>query len=282
MDQHSSFSNTPVPQYPQSFSNKLTRWVFEHSQLTKIVLSVFLCGTYTALLSFFHMPLWFILTVDLISIFGTVLVVNNAPLTLIKHTYDPLQNQCDPYPLLHETKECLSQLKNEQLKHIILIDHCAALSYVGKYQEAYDLSKNLNIDKYSGTVPFCKIVYYHNLASFCTELNKYEEADAWQQKADQLFADIKNTKQKKLLMRSIQMGKVDALYRKGEYDEALKLLENQISKTKVEAVNDAMMLARLYLAKNDTEKAKTKLQYVIENGNRLYAVTEAMQRMEQF
>ena len=281
MDQHSTFDYTPEQQYKETFMNKLYRWIFNHQQLTKIVLSVFLCGTYSGLLLWFHAPIWLIIVFDLFLLLGTQLAVNNAPLKLIKYTYDPLQNQCDPYPWLKVTQECLSECKNEVLRQIILIDHCAALSYIGKEQEAYDLSKTINIDKYSSTLPPLKIIYYHNLASCCTELNKYEEADLWYQKAEQLYDDIKNSKQKNGLNRTMQSGKAEALYRKGEYDAALSLLENRLSKTKLESVNDALMLARLYLAKNDTEKAKAKLQYVIQNGNKLHSVMEAKQLMEQ-
>ena len=281
MDQHSTFDCKPEQQYKETFMNKLYRWIFNHQQLTKIVLSVFLCGTYSGLLLWFHAPLWLIIVFDLFLLLGTQLAVNNAPLKLIKYTYDPLKNQCDPYPWLHVTKECLSKSKNEPLRQIFLMDHCAALAYIGEYEKAYELSKAINIDKYSSTLPPQKVIYYHNLASYCTELNNFEEADLWHQKAEQLYADITNPKQKESLKNTMQSGKAEACYRKKEYDQALEILENKIPKNKLESVNTAFSAARIYIAQNNVENAKAKLQYVIQNGNKLHSVMEARQLMEQ-
>jgi FimV-like protein len=48
-----------------------------------------------------------------------------------------------------------------------------------------------------------------------------------------------------------------------------------------ERIENAMMFARTYLAMGELEKAKKPLQFVAENGNKLYFATEAKELLEK-
>lgn len=261
--------------------NALYRWMFRHQKLAIVVFSVFLCGTYTALMWFFHAPVWLIVVLDLFLIFLTYCAVSTAAMKLLKPAYDILLNQCDPYPYLKETQEILAKTKSDAQKQIFLIDHCTALSYIGEYQIAYDILSSVNIDKYASILPPVKIIYYHNLASLCTELNDFEAANLWHKKSEQMYADLTNPKQKSQLDHTMQSGRAEDLFRKNDHNQALQILENKKSENTLESINDALLAAKIYIAQNDTESAKIKLQFVIVNGNKTHSVTEAQKLLEQ-
>lgn len=257
------------------------RWMFHHQKLAMIGFSVFLCGSYTALLWFFHAPVWLTVVTNLLLIFITYCTVSSSALKLLKYADEALQNQCDPYLLLKETEELLPKIKSDPLKQVVLIDYSAALSFIGEYQKAYDVLKEINIDKYASTSAAIKAVYYHNLASLCTELNDFETANLWYQKSEQLYVDLTNPKQKSQLDQTMRLGKVEDCIRKNEYDQAWNLLEEHKPKSKLEFVNHAFLAAKVLIAKGNREQARKQLQIVIANGNKTYSVTEAKTRLEQ-
>jgi hypothetical protein len=72
------------------------------------------------------------------------------------------------------------------------------------------------------------------------------------------------------LLREMNLAKEDL-------DEAEEALSSFIAKRGREAIMMAMTRTEIHIGRGETEQAKEQLQFIIENGNKLYVVTEARQ-----
>lgn len=153
-----------------------------------------------------------------------------------------------------------------------MIDYCVALRNAGEYKKVLEQLVAINIDKYAGTMPITKAVYYNNLADIYLCLNELEKAEIWQNKSIQLFDDIKNEKQKNMLSATIQHNVAEIAYFKQDYSKSIEILNNAAETNMRDAVYRALLLAKIHIAQGRIEEAKTKLQFVVENGNKLIDV----------
>lgn len=203
------------------------------------------------------------------------LLVGSRADSLLRAPLKVLKEQCDPYPFLEEVREQQCYPGTEALKQMRTIDYAMVLRSIGEYDQAFALLSTTNIDKYAGTQPAVKAIYYNNLMDLCMLMGKHQEAVIWYDKLLLIFHDMKPGKQKDRLHHLVDTNRAMYHFCKGEWEQALQALGT----AKIENLNDrienAMMYARVYLALGETEKAIKPLQFVAENGNKLYFVTEA-------
>ena len=176
---------------------------------------------------------------------------------------------------MEEIKEQQSYPGNNATKQIRTINYALALRCIGEYDQAFALLSATNIDKNAGMPPAVKVVYYNNLMDLCMLMGKNQEAIIWYEKTAQIFHDIKPGKQKEKLRNTVESNRATWHFCKGEYELALQAL----SRVKIEDLNgrieNAMMYAHTYLALGEKERATKPLEFVAENGNKLYFATEA-------
>ncbi len=202
---------------------------------------------------------------------------------ILKKGIEACEQHCDPEKFLQVTEELLSYGISGWMGQIVLIDYYDALRWTGQYEKTYELLKAVNIDKEAGTELGTKTVYYYNLADICTQLGKYDEADIWYDKMQQIHADIKNVKIKQMNEHMVICGQAYAYYRKGEYEKAVQTVcdlnaTDESGNRKIKKcmlIDDSLLLAKCYIELGELEKAKDKLEYVIANGNKLHSVVEA-------
>ena len=205
-------------------------------------------------------------------VFTSWMFVNSCARQLLLRAEKPLMEQCDPYPLLIETENQMSYNRSKPYEQILLIDYCVALRNMGEYDKVLEKLGSINIDKYAGVMPISKVVYYNNLADIYLCLNEIEKAEVWQNKSIQIQHDLKNNKLKHMFSATIQHNVAEIAYHKKDFDKSLEILDKATEINMREAVSKALLYAKIYIAQSKVENARTKLQFVIENGNKLIDV----------
>lgn len=251
------------------------RFCSKHRTLAKILMDLILCGGYSFILWWLHAPIWLYPILWLLLIFINHVAVDNFRNKLLMPAMKMLDDSCDPYPFLQELKLQASYPASESMRQFHQMNNALALRCTGKFEAALRMLKNINIDKSPATVNPIKFIYYNNLADIHHLLDQYDEADVWNEKAQQIWRDLPENKQKKILSVSARAADAEALFRKGEYAETMVLLDQINFPTLRGRVEMALLYARCALQTGDVETAKTKLQFILLNGNRLFCVEEA-------
>lgn len=251
------------------------RFCSKYRTIAKILLGLFLCGTYSFLLWLVHAPIWLHAILWALLLLITFVAVDNYRNKLLIPTMKTLDDACDPYPLLSELELQASYPASESMSLLHRINHATALRATGDFDTALRILKEINIDKSPSTVNGIKFIYYNNLADLHHLTGQYDEADVWNEKARQIWRDLPENKQKKLLEVNVHAAAAEAAYRKGEYAQTMVLLDQITFPTLRGQVETALLYARCALQTGDTETTKAKLQFVLQNGNRLFCVDEA-------
>ena len=252
---------------------KLNRFMAKHPRFCRFVVILFFaamfCGWYVM-----DRPLLLVPVLLVVLVYGHWFVFAACD-RLWKKPLEALKTECDPYPFLEEIKEQQSYPGNNATKQIRTINYALALRCIGEYDQAFALLSATNIDKNAGMPPAVKVVYYNNLMDLCMLMGKNQEAIIWYEKTAQIFHDIKPGKQKEKLRNTVESNRATWHFCRGEYELALQAL----SRVKIEDLNgrieNAMMYAHTYLALGEKERATKPLEFVAENGNKLYFATEA-------
>ena len=251
------------------------RWCAEHTLLAKIILSVVFGGLYGGL--------WYLLNASVVfdliaAVLGAILVclwVSSCHMRFWKPAILHMNNECDPYPLLHETEKQKNYKMSRLNRQLLTVNACVAKRNLGQYEQVYEELMSLDLYENPAALSQYKVAYLNNLFDICILMEKYEQADIWYGKMATLYNQMKNGKKKAALASIIEGADVAYLYRMGEYNKALSILYRKNGTNKSMQVNDAMLYARICLKIGSVEKAKEKLHFVIENGNLFYVVTEA-------
>ncbi len=248
------------------------RWCAKHGRLVMFLWSVPVSAIIWVLFIFIEAPIWIAVLYTLFMLFTSWGFVSSCASQLLLRAEKLLREQCDPYPLLKETEDQMTYNRSKTYEHILLINYCVALRNIGEYNQVIEKLRSINIDKYAGTLPISKVVYYNNLADIYLCTNEIEKAEVWQNKSIQIFHDLKNKRQKNMISATIQHNVAEIAYHKKDFDKSIEILNNSAETNMRDAVYKALLLARNYISQEKNEKAKEKLQFVIENGNNLVDV----------
>lgn len=260
---------------------KVYGWMAKHRLLAIILGSIFLCGVYTLLMLDVDTQIWLVVLMDLFLIYMNCVMVDNAVLYYLKKPIAELDNNCNPIPLGLELEKLLTYKNSKITQQNLLINYTLALSCIGSYEKCYEILSSINIDKSAQTLPANKVIYYNNLMDVCMNLEKYEEACIWYSKAMQIYADMKNSKQKKRLKSTMRAAEAIYYFCTKEYDRAIQIIDTNVSPHRRSSVEDALFYAKVCIAAGDVHMAKEKLEFVIQNGNKLGCVDWAKNMLEQ-
>lgn len=253
---------------------KLNRWMAKHPRITGMLIGIAMvfAGQWWVSMG---VPEWLTYPFLAVALIVFVLWAGTAGPRLLRKPAKYLKEQCDPYPYLEEINVQREYPGNGTAKQLRDIDYAMTLRCIGEYELAYALLTQINIDKHGGMIPAYKVIYYNNLMDLCALMGKHREAVIWYEKLLQMFNDLKPGKQKEQLRKTVDTNLADYYFCKGEYDRALRALSQAKPENLSDRIENAMMYGRTYLAMGKTEEAKRPLQFVAENGNRLYFATEA-------
>ena len=258
----------------------LYRWISEHTGLCRALLFLLLaCFTFLAA-SYEHATLIGIYLVDLAVWFTVSRFIASAPGKLLQEPLRILDQQCDPYPLLQEAQRQMSRSDATARHQLTALTYALALHMVGETRKCADTLEKINIDRYPGTMPYTKFIYYNNLSDVLFALDRTEEAQIWHRKAMQIYNDLPENKAKQQLSETVQLSEAEALYRSGSADEALRKAARVKLTSSLNVMDAAVLAAKCHIALEEPEKAREKLIYVAERGNKLHIAQEAKALLE--
>lgn len=253
---------------------KLNRWMAKHPRIVGALIGI-LMAILGGWWIFMGVPKWLVYLFMTVAIFVLAVWAGAAGRRLMKAPTKCLKEECNPYPYLEEINVQREYPGNGITKQLRDIDYAMCLRCIGEYELSYALLTQINIDKHGGMIPLYKIIYYNNLMDLCALMGKHQEAVIWYEKLLKLFNDLKPGKQKEQLRKSVEANRAVYHFCWGEYPQTLDALSLAKPENMSERIENAMMYARTYLAMGETEKAKNPLQFVAENGNKLYFAIEA-------
>lgn len=252
---------------------KLNRWLAKHNRAA-VITTVIVGGVAVAAVP--DVPLLDI-PMELILYISTVILalwIASRPTYFTNKALKKLKDECDPYPLLQEMQTQLTCSYAKSIKQMILINQALALRVIGDYERAYSILESVNIERFSVNHAV-KLIYYNNRMDICALMGKHQEAVIWYGKTTQILQDMRPSKQKERLRSVVETNRAVYHFCNGEYDLALCCLGQAKPETLCDRIENAMMYGRTYLAMGETQRAIKPLQFVAENGNKLYFATEA-------
>lgn len=251
------------------------RWIFNHDKLAKTILIILVTVLCYVLLDpmVYSFGIRFLITFTLL--FSCFTFVGSMPDKLLREPLEILENQCDPYPFLAEIKLQFGSAQDNFRGQMTAINYAMALTQTGDVEKALEVLRGIDIERFPNTSPFAKYIYYNNLCDALTRLERFSEADEWYRKARELYHQLPENRLKKQLDRTVQMNEIEALYRDADYTCALSKLARIPCPTQRALMEAALLAARCNLRLDENDKAREKLQYVADHGNRLACAQEA-------
>lgn len=252
--------------------------LLKHKLISTIVITVVLCGAISPFLREIESDAWIYAIFYIFFAVLAICFVESASDKLLKTAAKALNNSCDPTVLLNETEEQLKHVKRGITNQLIVLNHTVALGYMGEYSKAFEILSSFDTDKYKLISPYrayIKMIHSNNMADTCDELGDFESASAWHKKTLNAAKKLGMSNSSEIILANAS----EAL-RKKEYGSALKILEGLKKKNMLENVCASMVYAKAYIGLGETGKAKEKLNFILENGNKLYMVEQAKKMLE--
>lgn len=256
------------------------RWIANHTGLCRGILFLGLTVFTIFASSFEYVSFLSIYLVDLAIWFFAGRIIASAQGKLLQEPIELVDQQCDPYPLLEELEQQMARNGSNAQGQLTELNYAMALRTVGEDQKAASILENLNIDRFPSTSPFTKYIYYNNLSDVLFALDRVTEARIWHRKGVQIYNDLPESKMKQQLSETCQISLAEALYHEGEYSQALQTAAWIKCRSKRHLLDTALLAAKCHIALEEPEKAREKLQYVVDNGNKLHIVEEAKALLE--
>lgn len=256
------------------------KWIAKNRRFSRwIMLGVILLFVY--LLKLLGVPVWVLVTLYIgLMLLSFVIIETYPPLIVQSKAVETYFNDCDPFPLLKLSRELLSSKISPSAKFPVTLNYCVALRGIGEYQKAFDCLMELNIDALPEGANGVKFICYNNLGDTCMMLENFPEASSYYHKALEIFPLILNEQEKDHLMQIHNGIQADLCYINKDYKRSSEFLEAIESNQKESLVSYALANAKNYIKLGNFEKATEKLEFVIANGNKLFAVVEAKKLMD--
>lgn len=255
----------------------MIKWVYKHKVAAFLVFNLLYIVLLLPLFLFVEASPSIYLSLGIAVLCASLFSVFSTGNIIITKTSKLLDEECDPYPLLEAVELQLKKVKSKCYEQLLLISKATALRATGQFDEVLSILSNINIDKYSTTLPVTKIVYYNNLMDIHIVKGNLLEANIWYSKTEQLISDTKmkdEHKQQLLVCFALNRASLLLLERRlDEMESVLSSISEPLSNRM--RIEKCMLFAKLYISQNRIEDAKPNLQFVIERGNKLYEVSEA-------
>jgi tetratricopeptide (TPR) repeat protein len=251
------------------------RWICKHSVLCRFALLFGLTAFTVWSATLPYVPFLGIYLVDIIIWVFATRFIAGAPGKLLLEPMEIMNQQCDPHPFLEETKRQLAMGVNGPQQQLNEINYATALRMVGDNYKVAEILETINIDRFPGTTPYMKFIYYNNLADVLFALDRTAEGLIWNRKALMIFRDLPENKMKQQLVQTSVLCEAEGLYHQQEYSAALQKVAWLKCDSTRNLLDAALLAAKCHISLEEPEKAAEKLQYVITHGNLLHIVKEA-------
>lgn len=266
----------------KNFSEKLNRWIAYHEIIAAIIISLLCCSVYTFVFCGGITSLFVVVGGNIFVIYLVWRYVSYRKYTLINKAFDKLDRECDPYPLYVEVSDLLKlSVRNKNNVQLFLMYKHNALTHMGDFEKAYEALTEVDVSKMSKKfIASMSILHTYYMFSLCDKMGRESEANHWYEKLIDDYAAVRDPLTIGRVGRSVENAKLTDMFRRGEYETVLEMMEDSTTPTKLSEIIRAMRYAKCYIGLGDTENAREQLEFVIENGNKLYYVKQAEEMME--
>ena len=193
-----------------------------------------------------------------------------------------LTEKCDPYAFL----EALAKIKpgRKDLRPYILLNMAAGYANTPDWRMNQQILQDVLTCTNKPSPPVYLALYYNNLADFYLKSGQYPlSVQALQNMEGQLnepkfpknlYYQYYNLHLDMVFLLNLAQGQLDGV-------ETVLLARFNRLKEKSGKVNTQLHLAMLYRQTGETEKQRQALAFVLQNGNKLFAVQEAGQMLAE-
>ena len=192
-----------------------------------------------------------------------------------------LDNELDPEKFIELTENEYNRNKNKKYRNYMKLNLVAGYSSSGKIETAYEKLKEVDLSKKLYRERN-KILYYYNEALILNVLGKKEEATEIYNK--ELSEEIENIGKRKKDSEIYNLVKAleGMLFHENDNEKMIEILNEALkkSKTKRQNLGFKYLLATHKEKIGEIEEAMELYKEVIENGNKLYIVQEAREKLE--
>ena len=192
-----------------------------------------------------------------------------------------LDNELDPEKFIELTENEYDKNKNKKYRNYMKLNLSAGYSSAGKIETAYEKLKEVDLSKKLYRERN-KILYYYNEALILNVLGKKEETEIYNKHISEEIEKIRNNKK----LGEIYCGLVKVLegmlFHENDNEKMIEILNEALKKSKTKRQNlEFKYLLATYKEKiGEIQEAMELYKEVIENGNKLYIVQEAKEKLE--
>ena len=232
-----------------------------------------------------HPVLNYLLVIVLILLLEIFVFKLNKKLWLFfcKKHMNVLDEELDPEKFIKITQNEYEKNKNKQYRNYMKLNLCAGYSSAGKIEEAYRNLKEIDFSKKSLFREQDKILYYYNEALLLQELGRKEEAAIiYKEKILQLKDKFKTNKELEGINPLIEFLN-GILFYENDNIKMIEILSESLKKlsNKRQILVIKNLLANYKVKVGEVEEAKELYEEVIENGNKLYVVEKAKEKLKK-
>ena len=192
-----------------------------------------------------------------------------------------LDKELDPEKFIELTENEYNKNKNKKYRNYMKLNLSAGYSSAGKIETAYEKLKEVDLSKKLYRERN-KILYYYNEALILNVLGKKEEATEIYNK--ELSEEIEKIGKRKKDSEIYNLVKAleGMLFHENDNEKMIEILNEALKKTKTKRQNLGLkhLLAAYKEKAGKIEEAIELYKEVAENGNKLYIVQEAKEKLE--
>ena len=192
-----------------------------------------------------------------------------------------LDNELDPEKFIELTENEYNKNKKKKYRNYMKLNLSAGYSSAGKIETAYEKLKEVDLSKKLYRERN-KILYYYNEALILNVLGKKEEATEIYNK--ELSEEIEKIGKRKKDSEIYNLVKAleGMLFHENDNEKMIEILNEALKKTKTKRQNLGLkhLLAAYKEKAGKIEEAIELYKEVAENGNKLYIVQEAKEKLE--
>jgi len=193
-----------------------------------------------------------------------------------------LDNELDPEKFIELTENEYNRNKNKKYRNYMKLNLAAGYSSAGKIETAYEKLKEVDLSKKLYRERN-KILYYYNEALILNVLGKKEEATEIYNK--ELSEEIEKIGKRKKDSEIYNLVKAleGVLFHENDNEKMIEILNEALKKTKTKCQNLGFkyLLATYKEKTGEIQEAMELYKEVIENGNKLYIVQEAREKLKK-
>ena len=192
-----------------------------------------------------------------------------------------LDKELDPEKFIELTENEYDRNKNKKYRNYMKLNLSAGYSSAGKIETAYEKLKEVDLSRKLYRERD-KILYYYNEALFLITFGKKEKATEIYNK--HISEEIENIGKRKKDSEIYNLVKVleGMLFHENDNEKMIEILNEALKKTKAKRQNLGFkyLLATYKEKIGEIQEAMELYKEVIENGNKLYIVQEAKEKLE--